>query len=105
MDVLKKLLLVFFLSVTPMLAQAGAMIDINSADARTLAKVMRGVGPAKAERIVQYREKFGPFKTVDELARVKGIGHKTVEINRQVITIKGKEATVAATEKAAETGE
>ena len=102
MEVFRKLFIVFVLLAAPLLAQAGAMIDINTADARTLAKVMRGVGPAKAERIVQYREKFGPFKSIDELARVKGIGRKTVELNSQVITVKGQE-TVATTEKTAAT--
>jgi competence protein ComEA len=45
------------------------------------------VGPSKAEEIVRYREAFGPFETVDELAEVKGIGKSTLEKNRDLITL------------------
>jgi len=57
------------------------VIDINSASAETLARVMSGVGPKKAEAIVRYREEHGPFRNVYELVRVKGIGKKTVKRN------------------------
>ena len=62
-------------------------VNINRADASSLAAGLRGVGPSKAEEIVRYREAFGPFETVDELAEVKGIGKSTLEKNRDLITL------------------
>jgi competence protein ComEA len=62
-------------------------VDINSADAATLAETIDGVGERKAMAIVEYREIHGPFLTVDELAGVKGIGEKTVERNREKLTV------------------
>ncbi len=62
-------------------------VNINRADASALASGLRGVGPSKAEEIVRYREAFGPFQSVDELAEVKGIGKSTLEKNRDLITL------------------
>ena len=71
----------------PMLALAGP-VDVNSADAATIAAELKGVGLSKAEAIVQYRKQHGPFKTADDLALVKGIGARTVEINRKDILLR-----------------
>jgi len=57
-------------------------VDVNTADAKTLARELDGVGQAKAEAIVSYREKNGPYKTADDLAKVKGLGKKLIEQNR-----------------------
>lgn len=57
-------------------------VDINSADAKTLARELQGIGQAKAEAIVSYREKNGPFKSVEDLAKVKGVGKKLVDQNK-----------------------
>ena len=65
----------------------GAPIDINTADAPALALAMKGVGTKKAEAIVIYRKKHGPFKSVDELAKVKGISKKTIESNRGKLSV------------------
>lgn len=62
-------------------------VDINTADAKTLAANIKGVGAKKAEAIVEYRRKHGPFKRPEDLARVKGIGPKLVENNRDVIRV------------------
>jgi competence protein ComEA len=62
-------------------------VNINSADAATLARELKGVGMAKAEAIVEYRQKHGPFRTADELAQVRGIGQKTIEHNRADIRV------------------
>ena len=70
-------------------AHAADTVDINTADAATLAAVLDGVGEAKAEAIIAYREEHGPFESVDELAEVKGIGLKTLEKNRDRITLGG----------------
>ena len=70
----------------PASAQAG-QVNINKADADTLAGALRGIGGARAMEIVRYREAYGPFTSVDELAEVKGIGKATVDDNRAVITL------------------
>jgi competence protein ComEA len=64
------------------------MLDINSADA--IAAALDGVGLTKAQEIVAYREMFGNFHSVEELADVKGIGPATVEKNRQRIVVVNK---------------
>ena len=62
-------------------------VDINSADAQTLAKALSGVGPSKAEAIVAYRQQHGPFKQVSDLLQVKGIGSSILEKNRDAIRL------------------
>lgn len=62
-------------------------IDINGADAQTLAAVLEGVGLAKAEEIVAHRNLYGAFRSVDELLEVKGIGTATLEKNRARIKV------------------
>lgn len=65
-------------------------VNINNADADALAS-LKGIGPAKASAIVADRDANGPFHSVEDLARVKGIGQRTVEMNRDMITV-GDEA-------------
>lgn len=62
-------------------------IDINSADADTLAAVMDGIGVVKAREIVAYRQQIGKFQTVDQLMEVRGIGLATIEKNRHLIMV------------------
>ena len=62
-------------------------VDINSADAASLADAIDGVGERRAVAIVEYRENHGPFASIDELAGVKGIGMKTIERNRGNLTV------------------
>jgi len=62
-------------------------VDINTADAATLASAIKGVGEKKAETIVAYRETHGPFTRVEDLSNVKGIGPGTVEKNRQNLEV------------------
>ncbi len=68
-------------------AFAAGKVNINTADASALSDGLTGVGPAKAAAIVEYRKANGPFKSVDQLASVKGIGLATVEKNRDAIEI------------------
>ena len=63
------------------------LVDINRAGAEELAEKLSGIGPAKSQAIVDYRESHGPFKTVDELINVKGIGPRTLEKNRPQLTV------------------
>ncbi|MBL4820104.1 MAG: helix-hairpin-helix domain-containing protein [Gammaproteobacteria bacterium] len=65
-------------------------VDINSADATTIAQVMDGVGMVKAQEIVAYRELNGAFESIDQLMEVKGIGQATIEKNRHRIVIASK---------------
>jgi competence protein ComEA len=67
--------------------QAHAQVDINHADAKTLAESLNGIGLVKAEAIVAYRDSHGPFLHVEDLAAVNGIGARTIEANREAIVI------------------
>jgi competence protein ComEA len=62
-------------------------VNVNTADATALAKALNGVGPAKAKAIVAYRDKNGPFKTVEQLAMVEGISQKLIDRNRADIQL------------------
>ena len=70
-------------------------VNINTADATALAKALNGVGPAKAKAIVSYREKNGPFKSVDQLAMVEGISQKLIDKNRADIKLGAEKAAGA----------
>ncbi|KZY31951.1 hypothetical protein A3729_08635 [Oleiphilus sp. HI0043] len=56
--------------------QTSKAININSADAQTIAKALKGVGLKKAEAIVDYRERYGEFARLEELVAVKGISRR-----------------------------
>ncbi len=60
-------------------------IDINSADVETLDRELKGIGPKKAAAIVEFREKNGPFQSIEDFTKVSGIGEKTLEKNRDKI--------------------
>ena len=85
---------VLIASCIPVLAWAGP-VDINKADAKTIAKELNGIGLSRAQAIVSYREKNGAFKSIDELRKVKGIGAKTLEQNRVNIKVDGAETKKA----------
>ncbi len=72
-----------FVAATP--AFAATQVDVNSADARALAEALDGVGLAKAEAIVAWRKQHGPFATLEDLAKVEGIGPHILERNRNAI--------------------
>jgi len=69
-------------------ASAEETVNVNKADAETLARVLQGIGDSKAEAIVKYREEHGDFVDIYELANVKGVGERTVEINEDRIVLK-----------------
>ena len=81
------LLLIALLVSGPGLANT---IDINTADAQTLATGLTGVGDTKARAIVAYRDQNGPFKSPDDLKQVKGIGDRILELNRGNISAGGR---------------
>jgi competence protein ComEA len=77
----RRLLVVFGLACVALQVPA-APVNINSADAATLARELKGIGLKRAQAIVDYRAKNGPFKSADELALVKGIGKQAIDRNR-----------------------
>ena len=79
-------LLTLVIACMPFLVFAGP-VDINTADAETISTELNGIGLAKAKAIVEYREKYGPFKNPEDLSLVKGIGDRTVELNRVNILV------------------
>ncbi len=83
----KSLLLLLFVVASPLAAFAGP-VNINTADAATISAELQGVGMSKAQAIVDYRKNHGPFKSQEDLTLVKGIGVRTVEINRANILLK-----------------
>jgi competence protein ComEA len=63
-------------------------VNINKASAAEIAKALNGIGMSKAEAIIKDREANGPFKSVEDLARVKGIGPATLSQNKDFILLK-----------------
>lgn len=85
---MKLLRLVFLFGLCALAPAAFAgPVDINSADAASLDRALKGVGPKTAAAIVDYRKKQGPFKSVDDLAKVNGIGPALIEKNRANMTV------------------
>jgi len=74
------------LALLPALAWGGP-VDLNTADAETLARELKGIGPAKAEAIVAWREANGPFSSPDEIVLVRGIGERVLEDNREFLQV------------------
>jgi competence protein ComEA len=88
----------FVASLIPVIAWGGP-VNVNTADASTLAKELDGIGPAKAQAIVEYRQKNGPFRSPEDLLKVDGIGQRVLDQNRGNIQTGG--APPAAAKKAA----
>lgn len=65
---------------------AWAAVDLNTASQKEL-ETVKGIGPSKAKAIVEYREKNGAFKSVDELDKVKGFGKASVDKLRGELTV------------------
>lgn len=66
---------------------SASRIDINVADVRTFER-LPGIGPATAKKIVEHRDRHGPFGRAEDLLKVKGIGPKKFEQLRQFIIVK-----------------
>jgi competence protein ComEA len=63
-------------------------VNVNTADAQLLADVLDGVGMSRAQAIIEYREQNGVFSDAYDLANVKGIGDRTIELNAEKIRLK-----------------
>ena len=90
---MKRFILALGLALCPLIALAA--ININTATKDELV-ALPGIGPAKAQAIVDYRKAHGPFKTVEELKDVKGIGAKRFEKLKPDLAVSGPTSTKAA---------
>lgn len=64
-----------------------AQVNINTADADALSDELSGIGQSKAEAIIAYRDLHGPYKQVEDLTNVKGIGLSTIEKNKSKLVL------------------
>jgi len=88
MDMLRRCIFAVLLSL-PLLSFAGEAVNINTANKETLMAI-KGIGDKRAEAIIAYREVHGPFKSVDQLVEVKGMGKMFIDSNRELLTVKDK---------------
>jgi len=86
MEWLKKCILVLFL-ILPAMLYAGESVNINTANKEMLMSI-KGLGERRAEAIIQYRDKHGPFTTIDQLAEIRGIGQSLIDANRDILVVK-----------------
>ena len=100
MNIIRKFAIALIMSLAFGLPAFAGPVNINSADALTLSKNLKGVGPNKAQAIVAYRTEHGNFTKAADLAKVKGIGLKTVERNRDVILLDAASANKKVAAKA-----
>jgi len=77
--------------LSPGLLWAGP-VNVNTADATTIARELKGVGMSRARAIVAYREQHGPFEDLDDLLAVDGIGPRIIEQNREFILLDARGA-------------
>jgi len=85
MEIFKKTLLALCLLIPTLLF--AETININTADKESLMSAIKGVGEKRAEAIIAYREEHGSFKSLEELADVKGVGPSIVESNMDNLSI------------------
>ena len=86
--ILATILLITFVAgvgIGPALAQEQVKVNINKASVDELSTLKR-IGPSYAQRIVDYRKQNGPFEKPEDIMKVRGIGIKTFEANKDFIT-------------------
>ena len=81
---MRRIICLSILGLLPVLAGAGP-VDINTADAATIARELNGVGDSRAKAIVEFREKNGRFASPDDVLKVTGIGPQVLKLNRDNI--------------------
>lgn len=72
--------------LVPVYLVAQEKINLNTATLDELTQLKR-VGPTYAQRIIDYRDQYGPFEKIEDLMKVKGIGPKTFNANKDIITV------------------
>jgi competence protein ComEA len=82
----------------PLAQPAGAAVNVNTATKDELV-ALPGIGPAKAQAIVDYRNQHGPFRSVDDVRKVKGIGEKLFLQIRSELVVSGSPRAAAAAPK------
>lgn len=87
---MKKILLIL-ISLFAFNGFASATVDLNTATKDELESI-KGVGPAKAQAIIDYRQANGPFKSVSDLENVKGFGEKSIKKLKKEVTVGGASA-------------
>ncbi len=85
MEILRRFIFTVLL-ILPTLVFAGEIININTADKEVLMSV-KGIGERRAEAIINYRNEHGPYKSIDQLAEIKGIGQALVDANRSILSV------------------
>ncbi len=84
---MKKALTLLAGTMLALTAAAAEKLNINTADAEAFDAMIKGVGAKKAMAIIEYREKHGPFKTVEDLAKVRGVTLDLVERHRGLLGV------------------
>jgi competence protein ComEA len=82
-------------ALLPAVSWAGP-VNVNTADAATLARELDGIGPAKAQAIVDYRQKNGAFQSPEDLLKVEGIGERVLDMNKGNIRVERGSAAAEA---------
>jgi len=90
--------LILSLALCPLAAMALEPVNINTADAAALQQI-NGIGPSKANAIIEYRKTNGAFATVDDLVKVPGIGEKSLEQLKPQVTVGTAAAAPASSAK------
>jgi len=90
---IKQLIFAVVLLFGTFTVQAAETIDINTADVATIEQTLVGIGAHKAQAIVKYRQEHGPYKSVEDLVNVSGVGEKTLEKIRAQIRVSSAEKT------------
>jgi len=80
----------FIVALVPSLYAEEGKININKATVEELTQ-LKNIGPGYAQRIVQYREENGAFEKPEDIMKVKGIGAKTWELNKERIIVKAEQ--------------
>ena len=88
MENFRKCILAVLLTL-PTLLFAADLININTADKDGLMSI-KGVGDKRAQAIIAYREEHGPFKSIEQLTEIKGIGQYFVDVNRGQLIVEVK---------------
>lgn len=88
MSTMRNTLLSVLFCIFSVAAHAGP-VNINTADAETLAAELKGVGMSRAQAIIDYRQSVGPYKSPEDLLEVSGVGPKVLELNAGNIRVSG----------------